>query len=102
MFPNVHHTRISKDLSYYEKEAAKQQERIDKLVADGADEHDIRKQKEVLEETNQMLPESKKRLAAAYKELADLVEKYVSAAGSEEVAPEEVLAAQTVLQEVRV
>ncbi|RUP00767.1 tubulin binding cofactor A [Jimgerdemannia flammicorona] len=65
--------RTHKELIYYVKEATHQQGRIDKMTADGADEHDVRKQYEVLEETNMMLPDVKKRLAVAYKELQDIV-----------------------------
>ena len=36
--------RISKELTHYQKELEKQQERIEKLIANGADDHDIRKQ----------------------------------------------------------
>lgn len=50
-----------------------QQKRIDKLIADGADEADVRKQKEVLEETVQMIPDVKRRLAAAVQELSTMV-----------------------------
>jgi tubulin-specific chaperone A len=50
-----------------------QQKRIDKLIADEADEADVRKQKEVLEETVQMIPDVKRRLAAAVQELSTMV-----------------------------
>ncbi|KAI9307195.1 tubulin binding cofactor A [Cunninghamella echinulata] len=63
--------RIYKEHIAYGKEAETQQKRIDKLIAEGADEADVRKQKEVLEETFQMIPDVKKRLAVAYKDLED-------------------------------
>ncbi|KAI9277833.1 tubulin binding cofactor A [Sporodiniella umbellata] len=66
--------RIHKEHLSYFKEAENQQQRIDKLVADGADEADVRKQKEVLEETFQMIPDVKKRLAAAHQDLALQIE----------------------------
>jgi tubulin-specific chaperone A len=46
---------------------------VDKLIEEGADEADVRKQKEVLEETVQMIPDVKRRLAAAYQELFSMV-----------------------------
>jgi tubulin-specific chaperone A len=46
---------------------------VDKLIAEGADEADVRKQKEVLEETVQMIPDVKRRLAAAVQELSTMV-----------------------------
>lgn len=54
-------------------EVTKQQERIDKLVERGADDADVRKQKEVLEESVQMIPEVKRRLATAYQELSTII-----------------------------
>ncbi|KAI9315887.1 tubulin binding cofactor A [Dichotomocladium elegans] len=63
--------RIAKEGVAYEKEAEAQQKRIDKLIADNADEADVRKQKEVLDETLMMIPDVKKRLAAAIKDLQD-------------------------------
>ncbi|RCI05591.1 hypothetical protein CU098_013636, partial [Rhizopus stolonifer] len=65
---------IHKEHLSYLKEAESQQKRIDKLIADGADEADVRKQKEVLEETFQMIPDVKKRLAAAHHDLETQVE----------------------------
>ncbi|KAI8579287.1 hypothetical protein K450DRAFT_175207 [Umbelopsis ramanniana AG] len=65
--------RISKEQISYGKELESQQKRIDKLIADGADEADVRKQKEVLEETVQMIPDVKRRLAAAVQELSTMV-----------------------------
>ncbi|KAJ3124417.1 hypothetical protein HK098_001146 [Nowakowskiella sp. JEL0407] len=58
----------------YKKEAIQQQAVIDKLVADAKDIHDIRKQKEVLEETTQMIPDCENRLQAAHRELALQIE----------------------------
>ncbi|SAL99541.1 hypothetical protein [Absidia glauca] len=66
--------RINKEQGAYEKEAETQQKRIDKLIADGADEADVRKQKEVLEETFVMIPDVKQRLVKAYKDLQDKAE----------------------------
>ncbi|RUS21497.1 tubulin binding cofactor A [Endogone sp. FLAS-F59071] len=66
--------RTHKELLFYVKEAAYQQQRIDKIVAAGADEHDVRKQKEVLEETTTMMPDVKKRLADAYKTLLECIQ----------------------------
>ncbi|GAB5589635.1 hypothetical protein Unana1_04535 [Umbelopsis nana] len=76
--------RIAKEQISYGKELESQQKRVDKLIEEGADEADVRKQKEVLEETVQMIPDVKRRLAAAYQELFSMVAdpKY---AGSEEL-----------------
>ncbi|KAL1931732.1 hypothetical protein VTP01DRAFT_9875 [Rhizomucor pusillus] len=85
---------IYKEHIAYGKEAEQQQKRIDKLIAENADEADVRKQKEVLDETLQMIPDVKKRLAAAYKELQDKVEN-PEYAGSTELEE-----ARTVLAEI--
>ncbi|ORX78943.1 tubulin-specific chaperone A-like protein [Basidiobolus meristosporus CBS 931.73] len=65
--------RIYKEGLYYIKEKDQQQAKIDKMVENGEDEYDIKKQREVLDETLRMIPDGKKRLAAAYQELQTLV-----------------------------
>ncbi|KAJ3016702.1 hypothetical protein HKX48_003906 [Thoreauomyces humboldtii] len=91
--------RIGKDLSYYDQEAVTQQARIDKLISSGADEHDVRKQREVLDETHQMMPDGKKRLAAAHRDLKDLLDKFLKDATPEAAASDEIVAAQQLLQQ---
>ncbi|OAD04878.1 hypothetical protein MUCCIDRAFT_108714 [Mucor lusitanicus CBS 277.49] len=86
--------RISKEHAGYLKEAETQQKRIDKLIAEGADEADVRKQAKVLGETNQMIPDVKKRLANAYQDLQNQVE------NSENADIDELQEAQTVLSEI--
>ncbi|KAI9032830.1 tubulin binding cofactor A [Phycomyces nitens] len=65
--------RIYRENIGYGQEEQQQLKRIDKLIADGADEADVRKQKEVLEDTLQMIPDVQKRLAKAYADLEDKV-----------------------------
>ncbi|KAI8092963.1 tubulin binding cofactor A [Halteromyces radiatus] len=86
--------RIYKEHIGYGKEAECQQQRIDKLVAEGADEADVRKQQEVLKETNQMIPDVKKRLVAAYVDLQD------KANDPQYQGSEELQEAQTVLGDI--
>lgn len=66
--------RLGKELISYGKEVEQEQARLDKLKDNGADIHDINKQKEVLEESQQMIPDCKRRLNLAYKELTELCE----------------------------
>ncbi|KAJ3300079.1 hypothetical protein HK104_004801 [Borealophlyctis nickersoniae] len=94
--------RTAKELAAYRKEAEKQQERINKLIADGADDADIKKQNEVLEETNQMFPDCNRRLVAAHKELTDLVAAITKGTDEGAKASEELMAAQAVLAEANV
>lgn len=60
---------MKKDLEYYVKEHATQAQRIEKLRADGRDEYDVRKQEEVLVETEMMLPDCQTRLHEAAQDL---------------------------------
>ncbi|CAJ0835971.1 6727_t:CDS:2, partial [Entrophospora sp. SA101] len=57
----------------YQKELVQQQNHIDRMVQQGYNEYDVKKQKEVLDETVQMIPDCKNRLNEAYKVLKDLV-----------------------------
>ncbi|KAJ3310869.1 hypothetical protein HDV04_004562 [Boothiomyces sp. JEL0838] len=66
--------KTGQELGMYEKEAQKQRDHIQKLQDQNADIHDINKQKEVLEETLMMLPDTKKRLFAAYKDLVEMLQ----------------------------
>jgi len=78
--------RLFNDEKSYHKEAENQQKRIDKLISDGADEHDIAKQKEVLEESLNMIPDCQNRLKEAQKELQRVLEnKDASWEGTEEL-----------------
>ncbi|OQR81221.1 hypothetical protein THRCLA_23408 [Thraustotheca clavata] len=67
--------RSAKDVSFYEKEKAKQIQKIESMRGDAKyDDHDIRKQQEVLAETEAMLPESHQRLDAVRQEVEMLLE----------------------------
>ncbi|KAJ2994500.1 hypothetical protein HDV02_001528 [Globomyces sp. JEL0801] len=87
----------------YADEIIKQKQRITKLEENNADIHDIRKQNEgkvcwlmvVLEESVAMLPDTKKRLIMAHRELADLLNRF-EADGTEE----EIETANSVLTDV--
>ncbi|XP_053694774.1 tubulin-specific chaperone A [Sabethes cyaneus] len=65
--------RLSKEKTVYEKEVETQRNRIDKLKASGSDDHDIRKQEEVLQESLMMVPDCQRRLAKAYEELSEML-----------------------------
>lgn len=53
--------RIAKEKSLYEKEAEQQKNKVQKLKDEGQDEHDIRKQEEVLQESLMMVPDCQRR-----------------------------------------
>src|SRR5574343_944028 len=63
--------RITREYESYQKEIAKDKDRIEKLRDNGAGEHDIRKQEEVLQETISMVPNTRKRLQDALEELCN-------------------------------
>lgn len=65
--------RLSKEKVVYEKEVVTQQNRIDKLKAAGSDDHVLRKQEEVLQESMMMIPDCQRRLAKAHEELSEMV-----------------------------
>eukprot|EP01137_Pigoraptor_chileana_P018924 Opistho-2@79198 len=65
--------RIHKEWLMYQVEADKQQVRIDKMRANDADEYDIKKQIEVLNESKMMIPDCKKRLEVAQADLSSIV-----------------------------
>ncbi|KAJ9574530.1 hypothetical protein L9F63_008303 [Diploptera punctata] len=66
--------RLAKEKVMYEKEADQQRERIQKLKDQGKDEHDIKKQEEVLQESLMMVPDCQRRLVKAFDELKILLE----------------------------
>ncbi|KAF8461159.1 hypothetical protein JB92DRAFT_3072668 [Gautieria morchelliformis] len=57
----------------YKQEAEDQQRRVDKYIADAADEWDIKNQQKLLVESQKMIPETQKRLGTAVSELRELV-----------------------------
>ncbi|XP_067057316.1 tubulin-specific chaperone A-like isoform X1 [Acropora muricata] len=65
--------RLSKEKVMYEKEVVDQSAKIDKMKAENKDEHDIKKQIEVLEESKIMIPDCKRRIKSAYNDLQTLV-----------------------------
>lgn len=53
--------RYAKEKVSYEKEAEREQKRIEKFIAENRDEHDIKKQQEVIQESLMMVPECQRR-----------------------------------------
>mmetsp|Transcript_21086 Transcript_21086/g.52430 ORF Transcript_21086/g.52430 Transcript_21086/m.52430 type:complete len:127 (+) Transcript_21086:113-493(+) len=66
--------RLAKEMSAYEHEATEQKKKIEGMVAAGKDEYDIKKQNEVLAETEMMVPDTAKRLSAAVDGLGDYID----------------------------
>ncbi|GBP18692.1 Tubulin-specific chaperone A [Eumeta japonica] len=66
--------RLAKEKTVYEKEAEQQKNRIEKLKDEGQDEHIVRKQEEVLQESLMMVPDCQRRLVKAYMDLQSTLE----------------------------
>lgn len=67
---------MKKDLEYYGKEHTAQLLKIEKMRADGKDEYDIKKQEEVLVETETMLPDCQMRLKEAAQDVRSFMESH--------------------------
>ncbi|EDW14787.1 tubulin-specific chaperone A [Drosophila mojavensis] len=65
--------RLAKEKTVYEKEVKTEFARLDKFKTDGADEHVLRKQEEVIQECQMMLPDSKRRLQKEF----ELLQKFL-------------------------
>ncbi|XP_063368148.1 tubulin-specific chaperone A [Cydia amplana] len=66
--------RIAKEKVVYEKEAEQQKNRVQKIKDEGQNEHNIRKQEEVLQECLMMVPDCQRRLAKAFADLKNTLE----------------------------
>lgn len=88
--------RLAKEKTVYEREAEQQRNRIDKIKAEGRDEHDIKKQEEVLQECLMMVPDCQRRLAKAFEELKGILESEQDLKDTEDY-----LTAQKILDEAK-
>lgn len=76
--------RLTKEKVMYEKDVDAQRQRLQKFKDEGKDEHNIRKQEEVLRESLFMVPDCQRRLAKAFNELKLLLETEAALSKSEE------------------
>eukprot|EP00826_Nyctotherus_ovalis_P029335 TRINITY_DN2315_c0_g3_i4.p2 TRINITY_DN2315_c0_g3~~TRINITY_DN2315_c0_g3_i4.p2 ORF type:complete len:115 (-),score=52.02 TRINITY_DN2315_c0_g3_i4:117-461(-) len=90
--------RTYKEYLSYQKEAEKEEQKVKKMEEDKKDEAEIKHQKQVLEETLMMIPNTKTRLEGAVADLTELVE--AVAEGSSVKESPEYKAAQEMLTEV--
>ncbi|CAI8053423.1 Tubulin-specific chaperone A, partial [Geodia barretti] len=65
--------RLIKEKAMYETEVVDQEAKIVKLKAEGQDEHVIKKQGEVLLESQNMVPDCRRRIQKAYSDLKSLM-----------------------------
>jgi len=66
-------TRLFKEHNTYRKEAEDQQRKLDKFIAEKAEDWDIKNATRMMEESNKMIKDSAERLGKAVGELRDLV-----------------------------
>ncbi|KAJ7733576.1 tubulin binding cofactor A-domain-containing protein [Mycena maculata] len=66
-------SRLKKEHELYRQEAVDQKIKKDKLIADGAEEWDIKNAGKMEDESEKMIQDSAGRLAKAYGELRDLI-----------------------------
>ncbi|EDV92757.1 tubulin-specific chaperone A [Drosophila grimshawi] len=65
--------RLSKEKTVYEREVNTEMARLEKLKNDSSDEHVLRKQQEVIQECEMMIPDSKRRLQKEF----EVLQKYL-------------------------
>ncbi|KAG2138674.1 tubulin binding cofactor A-domain-containing protein [Suillus bovinus] len=65
--------RLLKEHILYAKEAEEQQRKLDKLIANNAEEWDVKSAKRILEESHRMIKDSDNRLGKAVQDLRELV-----------------------------
>lgn len=53
--------RLTKEKTVYEREIDQQKQRIERLRSEGKDEHVMRKEEEILQESQMMVPDSHRR-----------------------------------------
>ncbi|KAH7886188.1 tubulin binding cofactor A [Phlebopus sp. FC_14] len=92
--------RLLKEYVLYGKEAEEQKRKLDKLIAENAEEWDIKNARRILEESQRMIKDSDVRLGNAVQELRALV---VSVKNKPEFAEdEELIKAEEALEEASV
>ncbi|CAF1130117.1 unnamed protein product, partial [Didymodactylos carnosus] len=74
--------RCWKEYLSYKKECVNEQTKVEKMKTDGRDEYDIKKQEEVLKETESMISHTKSGFIKSWKEFQDI---YTSAKNDENI-----------------
>jgi len=90
--------RLSKEHKLYRTEAEDQKKKVDKFLAEGAEEWDIKNGRRVLDEAHRMILDSETRLAKAVTDLRETVV-FAQKSPSEFAETEEYKLAEAILQE---
>ncbi|KAI0718877.1 tubulin binding cofactor A [Cerioporus squamosus] len=92
--------RLYKEHKLYQKEEEDLKRKLDKYIADNAEDWDIKNTRRMMEESGKMIADSAERLGGVVQELRDLL---VTAERNPELSQDEdVLKAQETLEEVSV
>ncbi|XP_049826369.1 tubulin-specific chaperone A-like [Aethina tumida] len=65
--------RLTKDKLVYERELRVQEAKLNRFLADGSDDAEVRHQRKILEETKFMVPDTQRRLLVACNELTTVL-----------------------------
>ena len=65
--------RLHKEVIYYEKEAKALTKKVEEMIKDQKDEYEIKKQREVAQESESMIPDTQRRLKSAIEDLKNLL-----------------------------
>eukprot|EP01096_Ripella_sp_DP13-Kostka_P010469 TRINITY_DN410_c0_g1_i1.p1 TRINITY_DN410_c0_g1~~TRINITY_DN410_c0_g1_i1.p1 ORF type:complete len:162 (+),score=76.53 TRINITY_DN410_c0_g1_i1:65-487(+) len=61
--------RLIKEVGYYQKELETQRAKMSTMISEGKDEYDIKKQREIVEESETMVPDTINRLLNSVRDL---------------------------------
>ena len=61
--------KTAKEYRYFKTELANEKQQLEKMEADGADEYNIKQQKEVIDAINMMLPDAQRRLGTYWNKM---------------------------------
>lgn len=73
MYPRIIYSRLVKEVAYYKDEVNENEEKLKAMEAANEDPYDIKKFKEVLDESYMMIPDSSARLKQSLQDLASYV-----------------------------
>ncbi|XP_065912940.1 tubulin-specific chaperone A-like [Dysidea avara] len=66
--------RVSKEKTSYEREVVSNENKLEKMIQEGKDEYDIKKQNEIIDESKTMVNDCRRRLEAAYEQMVQILE----------------------------
>eukprot|EP01118_Nematostelium_gracile_P013953 TRINITY_DN5341_c0_g1_i1.p1 TRINITY_DN5341_c0_g1~~TRINITY_DN5341_c0_g1_i1.p1 ORF type:complete len:117 (+),score=33.63 TRINITY_DN5341_c0_g1_i1:79-429(+) len=89
--------RIHKEMESYIKEAEQQEAKIATMKSQNEDSYRIKKQTEVLDETKNMIPDTKRRLETAHSDLNEMLQTIEASKITSVIDSEDFKTAQTLI-----